>query len=51
VSETQSRTRPLTRDSSRVHTRLAQTFALIVSPLAELEAGMSTSTPSHQHLR
>ena len=40
-----------TRDSSSVHTRRAQTLTLMVSPLAILCAGTSTSTPSHQHLR
>lgn len=44
-------TRKLTRDNSSVQTLLAHTFTLIVSLLAVLCAGTSTSTPSHQHLR
>jgi hypothetical protein len=41
----------LTKDNSNVHTLLAQTLTAIVSPLAVLDAGTSTSTPSHQHFR
>lgn len=43
----------LTKLNSKVHTLLAQTLTLAVSllPLGESLRGMSTSMPSHQHLR
>jgi hypothetical protein len=40
----------LTRDNSKVQTRLAQTLTFITS-LEVLETGTSSSTPSHQHFR
>lgn len=40
----------LTRESSRVQTRLAQTLIFVVSAEPVL-TGTSTSTPSHQHFR